>query len=93
MKFTNTVRAAILFATLLPACNEQSEPARTVSWYREHAAERTAVVERCSDDPGRRRKDPNCINARRAAALEDVGSFKNLPPLRLQPRDESATDR
>jgi hypothetical protein len=94
MNFRTAVRAGLLFPILLSACSEQREPARTVSWYREHPTERNAVVERCANDPGALGREANCVNAKKAAALEDVGSFSRLPPMNLSPRDHAdRTDR
>jgi hypothetical protein len=74
------------FASLLliAACSpEAPEPTNTVSYYREHPEERKAMMARCSDDPGGMGQTANCINAKQATATEDIGSFKDLPPMNL----------
>lgn len=70
---------------LLISCTKDPEPPRTVTYYREHADERKAMVETCADDPGSRGQAPNCVNARKATAIEDIGSFRDLQPLGLLP--------
>jgi len=55
----------------------------TVEYYRAHLDERNAMIASCANDPGMRAAEPNCINARDAARIEDVGSLKRLPPLGL----------
>lgn len=68
---------------ILFGCSREDEPARTVTWYQQHADERKAMVTRCADDPGRLSETPNCVNAQRAASIEGIGSFKDMPPLGL----------
>ena len=55
----------------------------TVDYYRAHAANRAATLSTCANDPGDLRDSPNCVNAREAARVEDVGSLKSLPPMGL----------
>lgn len=55
----------------------------TVDYYRAHATERAATVRACANDPGNLRDSPDCVNAQRAARMEDVGSLKSLPPMGL----------
>ena len=73
----------------LVSCTKAPEPPHTVTYYREHADERRARVEQCADDPGTRGKDPDCVNAKQAAAIEDIGSFRDLGPLGLLPPKKS----
>src|SRR6185369_662105 len=75
---------------LLVSCSKAPEPARTVTYYREHADERKAMVELCADDPGTRAQDPDCVNAQQATAIEDIGSFRDLEPLGLLPPKKDA---
>lgn len=53
---------ALAAAMTLAACAAK-EPDHTVDWYKAHAAERTAMVARCSANPGELADTPNCINA------------------------------
>ena len=55
----------------------------SVDYYRARAAERAAMLSTCANDPGDLRDSPNCVNAREAARVEDVGSLKSLPPMGL----------
>ena len=69
-------------ALLISGCSPE-EPARTVSWYREHPEDRKAMLGRCTDDPGRLGQTPNCVNASQAEGQESIGHWKDLPPLDL----------
>ena len=84
MKST-TLNVVILVSASIGSfgCSREEEPARTVSWYQQHADERKAMVTRCADDPGHLSETPNCVNAQRAESIEGIGSFKDLPPLGL----------
>lgn len=52
-------------AGVLAGCSE-SEPVQTVDWYKEHKAERLAMLEKCRDNPGEKQLTPNCTNAKQA---------------------------
>lgn len=84
MKST-TLNVVILVSASIGSfgCSREEEPARTVTWYQQHADERKAMVTRCADDPGRLSQTPNCVNAQQAESIEGIGSFKDLPPLGL----------
>lgn len=53
----------ILVALVLAACNK--EESHTRSWYREHDAERKAMVTQCKDDAAKA-MTPECMNASNA---------------------------
>lgn len=55
----------------------------TVEYYREHAAEKNAMVAVCANDPGTHGHDADCVNAREAARRAGVGALRDLPPLGL----------
>jgi hypothetical protein len=82
-----TLNVLLVFSVAIGAvgCSREDEPARTVSWFREHPEERKAMVTRCADDPGRLGQTPNCINAKQAESIEGIGHMKDLPPLGLDP--------
>jgi hypothetical protein len=75
----------MLVVLALAACSRAPGGAGTltVDYYRAHAAERAAMLRTCENDPGDLRDSPNCVNAREAARVEDVGSLKSLPPMGL----------
>ena len=73
------------------SCAPAPDRAHTVPYYREHANEREAALERCADDPGALGQQPDCVNAREAARLEGVGSLRDLPPLDL-PAERKASN-
>jgi hypothetical protein len=81
-------RPPIVLAVLaLAACDRTPGGGGTLSvdYYRAHAAERAATLSTCTNDPGDLRDSPNCVNAREAARVEDVGSLRSLPPMGLPP--------
>lgn len=55
----------------------------SVDYYRAHPAVLKVMLERCTNDPGRLARTPDCINARAAARLEGIGSLGGLPPMGL----------
>jgi hypothetical protein len=65
------------------SCAPAPDRANTVTYYREHADEREALLARCADDPGSAGRTSDCVNAREAARLEGIGSLRDLPPLDL----------
>lgn len=61
--------AAVLIALVsLSACGK-SDAVQTVDWYKAHASERKAMLDRCRADPGELALTPNCINARKADTI------------------------
>lgn len=60
-----TIFALIVAAAVLAGCGEK-EPTRSVDWYKEHAAERKELLEKCRNHPGELENSPNCINAQEA---------------------------
>lgn len=62
------IAGLMAIALLLQACGDK---AQTVEWYREHEAERKDKVKWCNDDAARG-ITPDCMNASKAAQLENV---------------------
>ena len=58
----------------------------SVNYYRSHPTVLQVTLERCTNDPGRLARTPDCINARAAARLEGIGSLGGLPPMGLSVR-------
>jgi hypothetical protein len=54
-----------------------------VAYYRQHADERHRQLTECANDPGAIGSHPDCVNAREAERMEDVGALRRLPPLDL----------
>ena len=66
------------------ACVPSPEaPHHTVEYYRDHPADGTDMMAACANDPGALAKTPDCVNARLAARQADIGSLRELPPMRL----------
>jgi hypothetical protein len=66
------------------ACSSPPEPThKTVEFYRANKDARQAKVAECANDPGALGKTPGCINAKQAAAIEDIGNLRDLPPMGL----------
>jgi hypothetical protein len=74
---------AIGAALAVGACSSPPEPPthQTVEFYRANKDARLAKVAECANDPGALGKTPDCINAKRAAAIEGLGSFRDMKPL------------
>lgn len=63
------VHATLLISVIsLSACG-RSEPVQTADWYKAHAPERKAVLDRCQANPGELALTPNCVNAGKADAV------------------------
>ena len=81
---TLRVSAAMLAALGLTCCARQPDVAQhTVAEYRANADLRREQFARCTNDPGTLGKTPDCVNARDAQRLEDIGSVRNTPPIEL----------
>ena len=72
-------------ATLTTTCCTGEPPSaqHTVAEYRADAALRREQFARCANDPGSLGQTPDCINAREASRLEEVGSVRDAPPIHL----------
>jgi hypothetical protein len=78
------VSAATVVALGLTCCARQPEVAQhTVAEYRANADFRREQFARCTNDPGTLGNTPDCVNAREAQRLEDMGSVRNTPPIEL----------
>lgn len=76
------------------ACAPAPEPThQTVEHYRANREAREAKVAECANDPGGLRNTPDCINAKQAAAIEDIGSLQDLPPMGLLKDGEEGPDQ
>jgi hypothetical protein len=66
------------------ACAPSPEPPhQTVEYYRANREAREARLAECANDPGALGKTPDCINVRKAAEIEGLGSLRDLKPLGL----------
>lgn len=78
----------------IAACAPSPEPPhQTVEYYQANREAREARVAECANDPGGLGKTPDCINAKKAAAIEDIGSLRDLPPMGLLKEAEEGSDR
>ncbi len=78
------VSAATVVSLGLTCCAPQPQPAQhTVAEYRANADLRREQFARCTNDPGTLGKTPDCVNAREAQRLEDMGSVRNTPAIGL----------
>jgi len=76
------------------ACAPSPEPThQTVEYYQANRDAREAKVAECANDPGGLGKTPDCINAKQAAAIEGIGSLRDLPPMGLLKDKEEGADR
>jgi len=76
------------------ACAPSPDPTQqTVEYYRANRGAREARVAECANDPGALGKTPDCINAKQAAAIEDIGNLRDLPPMGLLKDEEHGSSR
>jgi hypothetical protein len=76
----------IVVAISSAACAPSPNPAhQTVEYYRANPQARQTKVAECARDPAVLGKTADCVNAKQAASLEGVGSFRDLPPMGLTP--------
>lgn len=59
----------------------------TVNDYLKDPVLRRTVLTRCANDPGAFGHTADCVNARKAEGIADIGSLRDLPPLKLPPRN------
>lgn len=68
-------------------CAPAPNPAHhTVDDYLKDSALRRAAIAHCANDPGALGDTVNCVNARKAEGIADIGSLRDLPPLKLPAR-------
>lgn len=63
-----------------PGMVAAAEPARTVSWYRQHQTDLKKELATCNDNPGSAMTDPDCQNAAEAKSQLDIEEFQGKPP-------------
>jgi hypothetical protein len=75
----------VLGVTLTTTCCTRQPPSaeHTVAEYRANVALRREEFARCVNDPGSLGRTPDCINAREASRVEDIGSVRDTPPIHL----------
>jgi len=61
--------SGLLVSALLTSCGKPN--VQSVEWYKQHEAERNAMLTKCRADSDLVRKDENCRNAADAQALSD----------------------
>ena len=61
----------LLTGTLL-AGTAIAEPTQTVDWYQKHPSERATLLRECRNNPGELGDTPNCVNAEKAEAKEQI---------------------
>lgn len=77
----------------LCACNPEPPKARyTVDEYLADPQAMSQALEKCANNPGELRNDPDCINVRAAAQRKDIGSMRDRRPLGLVPEKKSEAD-
>lgn len=85
MKRTLAMGLAAAVLVALSGCKEDDAPVQTTDWYKEHAAERKAMLAKCNENPGERMATPNCVNAARADSATTWGArgggIKPVAPL------------
>jgi hypothetical protein len=77
--------ALCAFVSLTMTCCTRETPVaqHTVAEYRANAALRREAFARCMNDPGSLGETPDCINAKEASRLEDIGSVRDTTTIHL----------
>jgi hypothetical protein len=75
---------AFFFVAILSGCGEKT-PVQTVEWYKEHDAERQAMIGKCQDNPGELAASANCVNAKQAQNEKDLARRGTLRLLKPKP--------
>ncbi|NWN81749.1 MAG: EexN family lipoprotein [Halomonas sp.] len=68
--------AVAVLASSLSGCFDDTPdtgPVKTVDWYKQHEAEREAMLDKCRNNPGELKDDPNCVNAHEAKQASSFG--------------------
>ena len=74
--------AVAFWAVLAMAgCARSPQAARSVPYLRAHPHALEVLTRWCTADPGHLENLPACVNAREAALLTGIGSFRKLPPM------------
>jgi hypothetical protein len=77
----------------LCACSPEPPTARyTVDEYLANPQVMSETLEKCANDPGELRNDPDCINVQAAAERKDIGSLRDRRPLGLVPEEKAGED-
>ena len=76
---------ALVVGVATAGCARAPVAARSVPYLRAHPKVLQALVRRCAADPGHLENVPACMNAREAALLNGIGSFRRLRPLAFPP--------
>lgn len=83
MRLGRVLLASATVAGLLACAPPPQAAQHTVAEYRANADLRREEFARCVNDPGGLGKTPDCINAREAQRIEDIGSVRDATPLQL----------
>ncbi len=67
-----TSLSSCLLAGVLLAGTAIAEPTQTVDWYQKHPSERATLLRECRNNPGELGDTPNCVNAEKAEAKEQI---------------------
>ena len=86
---TLTLFCGLAAASLLAACG-QNEP-KTVAYYTANPAEREAVLAECKNNPGKLKKDPDCMNAS-DSSIQGWGKA-TLPPVTFASKPAAAASK
>ncbi|HAY4757173.1 TPA: EexN family lipoprotein [Escherichia coli] len=68
----------LVVAAVLVGCNKTPEPVQSVDWYKEHKAEREAMLAKCKANPGELALTPNCVNAQAAKEAIAFGTQSGI---------------
>jgi hypothetical protein len=75
------IGVALWAVVAMAGCARSPQAARSVPYLRAHPQALQTLVRWCTADPGLLEHRPVCVNAREAALLKGIGSFRKLAPM------------
>lgn len=85
----------IAVTLVLLACSREPQVPKATYTVDEYLAKpdiMAAKLHECANNPGELRNDPDCVNVKEAAKRQGVGSYDQLPPVKLS-KPGAASDR
>ena len=75
------IAVALWAVVAMAGCARSPQAARSVPFLQAHPHALAVLMRGCTADPGHLENLPACVNAREAALLNGIGSFRKLPPM------------
>jgi len=73
---------SIMAMLALAACAREPKAAHTVDDYMANRELRVETLKACANNPGELGNTPDCVNVKAATKQHDIGSLKDLEPMK-----------